>query len=185
MPGTDGDFGFGEQELGELERAEVAVGLGNFGPDEHGGLGRRRPASRLVEAFDEHVAAAAVGVADLRDALLRPFERGDGRDLDGREGAVIEVALEAGEGGDELLVADHESDAPAGHVVALRQREELDRDIFGAGNLHDAGRLVAVEGDVGVGEVLDEIEAVLAGKLDEAREERAARRIRWSGSRGS
>ena len=120
-----------------------------------------------------------------RDALLRAFERGDGGDLDGREGAVVEVALEAREGGDEHRVADHEADAPAGHVVALRQSEELDGDVFGAGNLEDAGRLVAVEGDVGVGEVVDEIEAVLAGELDEAREERQVDALAWSGSTGS
>ena len=101
-----------------------------------------------------------------------PSKRSNRRDLDGREGAVVEVALEPRERVDQLLVADHEADAPAGHVVGLREREELDGDIFGAGNLKDAGRLVAVEGDVGVGEVLDEPEAVLAGERDEAREER-------------
>jgi hypothetical protein len=39
------------------------------------------------------------------------------------------------------------------------------------GNLKHAGRLVAVEGDVGIGEVVDEMEAVFAGQFDEAREE--------------
>ena len=82
-------------------------------------------------------------------------------------------------------VADHESDAPAGHVVALREGEELDGDVFGAGDLEDAGRLVAVEGDVGVGEVVDEVEAVLAGQLDEAGEEGQVDALRWSGSTGS
>ena len=79
--------------------------------------------------------------------------------------------MSLGEGGDEHGVADHESDAPAGHVVALRQREELDGDVFCAGDFKHAGRLVAVEGDVGVGEVVDEMEAVFAGQFDEAGEE--------------
>ncbi len=100
------------------------------------------------------------------------------RDLDGREGAVVEVALEAREGVDEHRIADHEADAPAGHVVALGQSEELDGDIFCAGNFEDAGRLVAVEAEVGVGEVVDEMEAVLAGQLDEAREERQVDALR-------
>ena len=92
-------------------------------------------------------------------------------DLDGREGAVVEVALETREGVDEDRIADHESDAPAGHVVGLGQSEEFDGDFFGAGDFENTGRLVAVEAEVGVGEVVDEIEAVLMGERDEAREE--------------
>ena len=49
---------------------------------------------------------------------------------------------------DHLRVAAGEPDPPAGHVVALRERRELDRDVAGAGDLEDRGRLVAVEGDV-------------------------------------
>ncbi len=139
-------------------------------PDEHSCLGRGDLPAELVEAFDEDVAAAAVDVADFGDAVLRPLQREDAGDLDGREGAVVEVAFEAGEGVHEDGVADHEADAPAGHVVALGEGEELDGDVFGAGDLKDAGGLVAVEGDVGVGEIVDEVEAVLAGELDEARE---------------
>ena len=134
-------------------------------------FGLRHCPAGAVEAFDEDVAAAAVVFADLGDAVLRAFECEDAGDLDGREGAVVEVAFEAGEGVDEDGVADHESDAPAGHVVALRQGEELDGDVFGAGDLEDAGRLVSVEAEVGVGEVVDEVESVLAGERDEAREE--------------
>src|SRR6202021_3737091 len=93
--------------------------------------------SGFVEAADEAVAAAAVVVTDLGDALLRAFEGEDGRDLDGREGAVVEVGLEAGKGGNELGIADHEADAPSGHVVGLRGGEEFDGDVFGAGVLGD------------------------------------------------
>ena len=112
-----------------------------------------------------------VGFANLGDALLRAFQREDGGDLNGREGSVVEVAFEPREGVDQDGVADHESYAPAGHVVGLRQSEELDSYIFGAGDLEDTGRLVSVEAEVGVGEVVDEVEAILAGEGDEAREE--------------
>ena len=84
-----------------------------------------------------------------------------------------------------FLIADHEADAPAGHVVALREGEELDGDVFGAGNFEDAGRLVAVEDEVGVGEVVDEVDAVLLAERDEALEEGEVDALRWWGWRGS
>src|ERR1700734_78650 len=112
----------------------MAVGFGNPRPDEHGGFRAWHYPARLVEAFNEHIAAAAVVLAGLGYALLRTFEGEDARDLDGREGAVVEVALQARKGVDQHRIADHEADAPAGHVVTLRQGEELDSDIFGSGN---------------------------------------------------
>jgi hypothetical protein len=71
--------------------------------------------------------------ADLLDAVLRAFERGDRGDLDRRERAVVVVALDARERRDQVAVADHEADAPAGHVVALAHREELDGDVRAPG----------------------------------------------------
>src|SRR5258706_1125595 len=102
----------------------------------------------LVQAAHHDVAALLVLRAVLLDAVLRPFERDDRRDLDRRERAVVVVALDARERVDEILVAHHETDAPAGHVVALRHREELDRDIAHALDLHDRRRLPPVEGHV-------------------------------------
>ena len=72
---------------------------------------------------------------------------------------------------DQLAVADHEADAPAGHVVALREREELDRDVFRAGNLHDRRRAVAVEDEIGVGEIVEEIDLLRAAEGDDALKE--------------
>ena len=71
------------------------------------------------------------------------------------------IALDPRQGGTETGVADHEADPPAGHVVALGQGEKFHRHILGAGHLHDRGRLVAVEHDVGVGEVMHHQDAVL------------------------
>ena len=59
-----------------------------------------------------------------------------------------------------------------GHVVALRHGEEFDRDLARAGHLHDRRRLPAVEADVGVGEVVHDVDAVLAGERDDLLEER-------------
>jgi len=72
--GTDGGFGFGQKQLRKLERLEVAVRLGNLGPDEHRRSGFGDGPAGLVEAFDEDIAAAAVVIANLRDTFLRAFE---------------------------------------------------------------------------------------------------------------
>ena len=55
-----------------------------------------------------------------------------------------------------------EADAPARHVVALRHREDLDRHFLRALHLQNAGRLVAIEAEVGIGEIVDDHGVVLA-----------------------
>ena len=70
------------------------------------------------------------------------------------------------------LVADHEADAPARHVVALGHGEEFDGDVARARHLHDRRRLPAVEADVGVGEVVHDVDAVFPRQLDDLLEER-------------
>ncbi len=74
MPGETAVLASVNKELGELERAEAAVLLRDLCPDEHGGFGQSDLPSGLVEAFDEDVAAQAVDVADLGDALLRALQ---------------------------------------------------------------------------------------------------------------
>ena len=82
-------------------------------------------------------------------------------DLDGLEDAVIEIALDAGERADHALVAEAEADAPSRHFVAFRHGEDFDSEIFRARHLEDAGRFVAVETVIGVGEIVDDEGAVL------------------------
>ena len=85
----------------------------------------------------------------------------------GREGAVVEVGLDPGQGVDEPGVADGEAHAPAGHGVGLGERGELDRHVAGALDLEDRGGRVVVEVDLGVGEVGEHPEVVLLGEGDE------------------
>ena len=59
-----------------------------------------------------------------------------------------------------FAVAQAEPHPPASHVVALRHRENLHGHFLGALHLQDAGRLVAVETEVGVGEIVDDHGAV-------------------------
>src|SRR5690606_19258071 len=98
------------------------------------------------------------------------FERGNGRHLYGRESAVVVIALDARQRIDELTVAHHETDAPARHVVAFAHGEELDRDVARAFDLHDGGRHIAVETDVGVGQVVHHQDVVLFGQRHHALE---------------
>ncbi len=154
-------LGVEQQLLGELQRLHLGVGLGDRRPDEHGGLGRLHLPAHLVEALDQGVAPLAVHLADIAHAVLGAFQGGDGRHLDGREGTVVVVALDARQGGAQALVADHEAHPPARHVVALGQGEEFHRHVLGALHLHDGGGLVAVEDDVGVGDVVHHQDAVL------------------------
>ena len=76
------------------------------------------------------------------------------------------IALDARQRMHKVLVADHEADSPTGHVVALAHGEKLDRHIAGTRHLHDRRRLVAIEGDVGISEVVDHQDVVLAGERD-------------------
>src|SRR5690606_10540397 len=152
--GRNGDLGLVQQLLRELERSHGLVGIGDLGPDVHRGPGQVHLPADVGQAAIEHVAPLLVLDPDLLDAVLRAFQGRDGRHLHRREHAVVVVALDARERVDELAVADHEADAPARHVVALAHGEELDRDVARAGHLHDRRRLVAVEDDVGIGEVV-------------------------------
>src|SRR3712207_8464633 len=54
---------------------------------------------------------------------------------------------------------------PAGHREGLGHRVQLDGDLLGALGLEDGGRLVAVEAEVGVGEVVHDDDALLAGEV--------------------
>jgi hypothetical protein len=81
------------------------------------------------------------------------------------------VALDARERVHEIAVADHEADAPARHVVALGHGEELDRDIACPRHLHDGGRLVGIEDDIRVRQIVHHQDVVLARERDHALEE--------------
>jgi hypothetical protein len=124
-----------------------------------------------VQRLHHDVAPLLVRLAHLFHALLRTLQGDDGSDLDRREAAVVVVALDARERVHQVLVADHEADPPAGHVVALRHREELDCDVACAGHLHDRRRPVVVEHDVGIREVVHDEDVVLFGDGDHPLEE--------------
>ena len=66
---------------------------------------------------------------------------------------------------DQPLVADRKAHAPAGHVVGLRQRGELHRDVDGARHLQHRRRRIVVEVDLRVGDVRQDDEVELLREL--------------------
>lgn len=77
----DADLGFGQQFLGELQRAQVRVGVGNLGPDVHGSLGLFHHPADLVQALDQQVTPLTILFGDIANALLVAFQCSDGRHL--------------------------------------------------------------------------------------------------------
>src|SRR3569623_215952 len=160
--GRHGDLGFLKQFFGKLQRTEVTVRLGDGRPHEHRAARRRHVPADGIAPFAQHVAAAAIALANLIDAGLRPLQRRDGGDLDRRKHAVIEIGFHARLRRHQLVVAAHEADAPARHVVALRQCEEFHREILRARHLQYRRRFITVEHDVGIGDVVHDPYAVLS-----------------------
>ncbi len=130
-------MGLGKEPLRKFHRAHVVIALGDGDPGEHRGLRHGDLPAGATEAFDEHVAAPAIEVAIELDDVLRAVERGNRGGLDGRERAIVQVRLHAGESRDQARVADREADPPAGHAVGLRHGGELDRDLSRALDLQD------------------------------------------------
>ena len=73
---------------------------------------------------------------------------------------------------DQLAVADAEADAPAGHRIALRHREELDGDVARAVDLEDARRRLSVVHQIRVREIGDHPQRFALGQRDDLLEER-------------
>ena len=118
-PGRYRDAGLFQQELGELEAAEMSEHIGDRRPGEHGGRRRRDRPAGAGERIDQTVAAAAIDGANVVDAVLRAVERRRGGDLDRGVGAVIEVGFDPRQRMDQPLIANGEADAPTRHGVGL------------------------------------------------------------------
>ena len=161
--GRDGDQGLLHQQLGELERAAGAIALGQGRPYEHRSARLLDGPTGAIETVHQHIAALLINGADLARIVLALAQSDDGGDLDGLENAVIQVALDARQRADHAGVAEAVTHAPAGHVVTLGHGEDLDGHFFGALHLQDAGRLVAIEAEVGIGEIVNDERAVAAG----------------------
>lgn len=144
----------------------MSVGFRYGCPEEHGGLGFFNCPADVVESCAEGIPAQPVDFADFGHAVLGAFKGGDGCYLNGGEGAVIQIGLDAPKGSDQFAVADHEANPPAGHVVAFGQGEKFHGDIGGAWHLQDGRGDIAVEDDIGIGDVVHDPDFVFPGEFD-------------------
>src|SRR5207244_12304778 len=119
------DLRLAEEQLRELERAQRLEGVRNLGPHEHRRLRPRDVPADPLQPVTEDVPALPVLLLDLLDDRLRAVQGVRRRDLDRLEDAVVEVALDAREGADDLAVAAREANPPAWRSVALGQRKKL------------------------------------------------------------
>ncbi len=143
------------------------MSLGDRRPDEHRALRGLDVPAGTGEAGDQSLAPPEVQLTHLVGVLRGLPQRDDRGDLDRLEGAVVEVGLELREGGDDVGAAEREAHAPAGHRVGLGQAVELDGAVESSVGGQHRRRLVAVESDIRVGEVVDEDELALEGQVDE------------------
>ncbi len=170
-PGTHRHLGLLDEVDGEIQRPHLFVRVRDRRPDEHRAFGLLDLPSGSIEAVDERVPATEIDLVDLVYVIVALVERDDRRDLDGLEGAVVEVGLEFGERSNDLGVPDGEADPPTGHRMTFRERVELDAHLLGARHLKHRRRCVVVERDVGVCEIVNQDHLVLLGKCDETLEE--------------
>ena len=170
-PRRHGDFRLGQQMLGEFERAFLPERLRDLGPDEHRRLRLFDFPADPVQPIDQDVPPVMIHLDHLFHALLRTVQGDDGGDLDRLKNAVVEVAFQLGQGGDHLRIPDAKTDPPSRHVIAFRQGEKFDADLLRPRRLQKARRLVAVEYQVGIGQVMHHQELVLFGEIDDLFEE--------------
>ena len=140
-------------------------------PHKHGRLGRRSFPADAVQAFDEAVAPFLIHVADLVHAVFGAVEGHGGGNLDGLEHAVIQIALDACQGMDKILVAHGKTHAPAGHGIALGQGVKFHAHILGALGLQKAGGLIAVKNQIGVCQIMHNPDVVFLGEIHNLLEE--------------
>ena len=126
----------------------------------------------MRRAVDHEVAAARVVHVHLGlVAVGVGRQRGHGGELHRLEHARVDVGLQPPVGVDGGGVAEDGRAPPAGHVVALGQREDLDPDLLRARRGQERGGDVPVEGGLRVGVVVHDEHTGLLRELDHAVEE--------------
>ena len=86
---------FLQQQLGKLQRPEVAQGWRQRRPSKHRRSRRWNGPAGRIETGNQHITPLFIHLANFFDAILRSVQSGGSRDLNGREGAVVQVGLDA------------------------------------------------------------------------------------------
>ena len=143
-------------------------------PDEERPFATRRERG---EGRDDPVATRLVQGSPLGHRLLRAGQCCDRRPLQRDEDPGAHVLLQPRHPRHELLVSEHESEPPARHAVALREREELHPDLARARLGEKALRPAAVEDEVAVREVVEDGSVRPVGEGDRLGEDAVRRRL--------
>ena len=170
-PWGNSHLGLPQQPLAELQGAKPGKGLRDFRPDKHSGLGRRHLPPQSIQPVAQQIPPPPVGFADVRNAPLVPLQGRNGGNLYGREGAIVQVGLDARQRPNQGRVPQAKAHPPARHVVAFGHGEELHRQILGPRRLQDARHLIAVIHQVGVCQILHHPNAMLPRNGDDLLEE--------------
>ena len=104
---------------------------------------------------------------DFLHAVLRSIQCHRTGDLNRLKNTVVEIAFQLGQRTHHFTVADTKPDSPAGHVIGLGQCVKLDAHILGLRHLQKTRRLVTVERDIRVGQIVNHNHIVLFGKCDD------------------
>ena len=142
-------------------------------PDVDRPEGRLQRHADVPEPVDDDVPSRLVHGPHPLDVILGPGERGHRGALHGGEDPGVEVRLEGGQRAHGRPAAHGVPDTPAGHVVGLGERAELDHALLPARSGERAGSHVAVEGDLAVRRVMRDQQVVLLGEGDGPGEEGA------------
>ncbi len=143
----------------------MQVLIRNLGPYEHGPFGAGHFPSGPVETGNQGVATLSVSIVDFPDTLLVAFQGDDRGNLDGLEDPVIQVALDSPQGTDDFRITNTIANPPAGHGVAFGHGEEFNSHFLGPLGLQETGCLVAVEGQIGIGEIVNDHDIVFFGPI--------------------
>src|SRR3989442_52854 len=127
------------------------------------------PTRRLIKAaFPKRIFATPVPTVPnprmrtpTREIRLLPPQASGACECRGR---LALCRFHFGQGSDRLAITATKAHAPTRHVVGLGEGIELDADILGLGNLQKARRLISVEHQVGIGEVMNDNHIMFFGK---------------------
>src|SRR5207247_2211895 len=97
----------------------------------------------LPQRAHDEVATAGIGRVHALDRPTGAGERRRSGKLDRLEQPRVDVGLQPPVAAYRFRIAEDRGTAPAGHVEALRQREDLYPDLLGARGGEEAGRDVA------------------------------------------
>src|SRR5260370_26450635 len=167
-PGRDVRYPLVEAVARESHRV---IARWNRRPHVKGRAGRLYRPPQAVERLRHQTMTPRIDLARGERFRFAAVERLDGGPLHRLEDARVDVGLELSDESDQVGAPTHPADAPARHVVGLRERVELETDLLSALDLEQAQRPVAVERDLRIGRVVAEDDAVTAAEFDRALEE--------------